>query len=65
MEKTNKNKLEVAVTGIPQEWIGPVRMRELEEKGINFNLKGGCYKIILKNPKLAIELLKKECGFIL
>lgn len=58
-------KLKVVITGIPQEWLGPVRMWELEEKGISFALKGGYYEIVLENSELAIGLLKKECQFIL
>jgi hypothetical protein len=57
-------KLKVVITGIPQELIGPVRVKELEEKGIPFALSGGYYEIVLENSELAIELLKKECQFI-
>ena len=58
-------KPKVVIAGIPQELIGPVRIRELEEKGISFALKGGYYEIVLENSELATELLKKECQFIL
>ncbi len=63
MEK--KKKLGVVITGIPQEWVGSVRVSELEEQGRPNYLEDGYYDIILENPGLAIELLKNECGFIL
>ncbi|MCG2701179.1 hypothetical protein L6267_03375 [Candidatus Parcubacteria bacterium] len=60
-----KRKLEVVITGIPQEWIGPVRVQELEEKKIPYFLRDGSFEIVLENPELATELLKKECHFLL
>lgn len=60
-----KRKLEVVITGIPQEWIGSVRIQELEEKKISYFLRGGSFEIVLENPELATELLKKECHFLL
>jgi len=57
-----KKELGVIITGIPEKWIGPAEMRDLEKMGISYYSKGGYCHIVLADPKLAGKLLKKKVG---
>lgn len=59
-----EKKLEVTITGIPQEWIGQVRVKDLEEKGTPHEIQGGYYHITLENPELALKLMREHLGWL-
>lgn len=60
--------MKVIIQDIPQEFVGSVRIRHLEdlgeEKGIVTYHKGNKIDLEINDQKLAERILKEECGFV-
>lgn len=56
--------MKVIIQDIPQEFVGPVRIRHLEEKGIVMCHKGDKIDLEIDDQKLAERILKEKCDFV-
>ncbi|MBU2472834.1 hypothetical protein KKE74_02270 [Patescibacteria group bacterium] len=56
--------MKVIIQDIPQEFVGPVRIRHLEEKGIAMCHKENKIDIEIDDQKLAERILREKCNFV-
>ncbi|MBU2579832.1 hypothetical protein KJ756_02965 [Patescibacteria group bacterium] len=56
--------MKVIIQDIPQEFVGPVRIRHLEEKGIVICYKGNKIDLEIDDQKLSERILREQCNFV-